>query len=130
MIMRKFAYILVILSLILGQAYASTNFESKAGINGDSAEFGITSLLTRDGGCAQDNCACSESDCTDGFMLDCAYAAGSGSARCAPGVFGTLIFNQSLMAPELGGSIPISHQIPIYYDISLGITPRPPKPVV
>ena len=128
MTMPKLTHIVIVLALILGQAFASANGETKAGLQGDNAQLSITSLLASDDGYAQDNCSCSESNCSDGLTQNCTYA--SGSARCASGVFGTLIGNLALIAPELSGSVPISYQVPLYHDISLGITPRPPKPVV
>ena len=128
MTMRKLTHIVIVFALIMGQAFASTNAETKTGLQVDNAQLNITSILTSDVDRAQDNCSCSESDCSDGLTQNCAYAAGS--ARCASGVFGTLIGNLSLLTPELNGSTPINYQTPIYYNISLGITPRPPKPVV
>lgn len=128
MSIHKFAFILIVFSLLVGQASASANFESIMGQYGNSFALSTISLLTSDEPCVQDNCACSESDCADTLMMDCADAAGS--ARCASGMFGVLIFNQSSMTLNLSGSIPLNYNVPIYHDISPGITPRPPKPVV
>jgi hypothetical protein len=128
MSLRKLAHILVVFALLFGQASASANYDSKAALDGNNAEFGITSLLTSNKDCVQDNCACSNLDCIDGITLDCVYAAGS--AQCALGVFSSLICNQFPMGPGLNKSIPISYQAPIYHGISPGITPRPPKIVV
>jgi len=125
--MHKLAYILIVFSLLVGQASASANYEPVTGLFGNSIEFSTVSLLTSDEPCVQDGCSCSESECADTLMMDCAAAA---SARCASGMFGVLIFNQSPMALNLSGSIPLNYNVPIYQDISPGITPRPPKPVV
>ena len=128
--MHKLAHIVIVFSLLMvvGQASASANYEPATGLYGNSVELSITALLTStQGNCACPESDCSESDCTTDLMMDCAAAA---SARCASGMFGVLIFNQSPMALNLSGSIPLNYNVPIYQDISPGITPRPPKPVV
>jgi hypothetical protein len=125
MTIRDIALVLIVFALTLGQAFASVNFEFIAEPGSASSELNMPQSMASEENCAQSNCACTEPGCSDGLMLDCTYAAGN--MRCSSGVSAPLLGTPTLVMQDVGSFIPVDYRIPIYRDISPGITPRPPK---
>jgi hypothetical protein len=125
MTIRKIALVLIVFALTTGQAFASVNFEFIAEAGSVNSELNMPLSIASDENCEQSNCACAETECSDGLMQDCTYAAGN--MRCSSGVSVPLLGPHKLVMQDIGHFIPVDYRIPIYQDISLGITPRPPK---
>lgn len=125
---NKFASILIVFALFLGQASASVNFDFKANLVSYGSELNIASMINCEESRDQKNCACVESECSASLMLDCNF--GVGSARCAPVIFGTLVVTQLFPMSDQSSSAQVGYDVPIYHDISSGVILRPPIPVV
>ncbi len=125
MTIRKIALILIVFALTTGQAFASVNFEFIAEDGSASSELNMPLSMASDENCAQSNCGCAEPGCSDGLMRYCTYAAGN--IRCSSGVSAPLLGIPTLVVQDIGSFIPAGYRVPIYQDISPGITPRPPK---